>query len=138
MHDKEPAPTSAARATCPMKSRGGLARVWRAASYSRDGLRSALRHEHAFRQEATLCLPLLIAAAVLPVGWLHTALLAASLVFVLLIELLNSAIEACVDHISLEYHPLAKRAKDMGSAAVTLSITIAALIWAGILLENFL
>lgn len=136
MHDKEPEPDPSA--TCPMKSRGGLARIARAATYSRDGLLAALRHEHAFRQELFLCLPLLITAIVLPVSWSHTALLAASLLLVLLVELLNSAIEACVDYISLERHPLAKRAKDMGSAAVTLSLIIATLVWAGVLAPQFL
>lgn len=120
-----------------MKSKGGLRRIWNAFTYSRDGLLAAVRHEHAFRQELVLVVPLLIAAAVLPVPVLHKALLAGCLFFVLVVELLNSAMEACVDDISLAFRPLAKRAKDMGSAAVLLSLLMAGIVWAAILWENF-
>ena len=111
------------------KSKGGLRRILDATRYSLDGVAAALRHEHAFRQE-------LIAVAVLaPVGWLlgangiQRALLIGSLLIVLSVELLNSAVEAVVDRVSLERHDLAKRAKDLGSAAVMLSIANAAIVW---------
>ena len=111
------------------KSKGGLRRILDATRYSLEGLGAALRHEHAFRQE-------LIAVAVLaPVGWLlgangiERALLIGSLMIVLVVELLNSAVEAIVDRVSLERHDLAKRAKDLGSAAVMLAIANAAIVW---------
>lgn len=117
-----------------VKSKGGLGRIWRAAAYSRDGLVAAFRHEHAFRQELFLIVPLLLLALCLPVGWRDTALLCSSLLLILTVELLNSAIEACVDYISLARHPLAKRAKDMGSLAVLLSFFIAGMIWLSVLI----
>ena len=111
------------------KSKSGLGRILDATRYSLQGLGAALRHEHAFRQE-------LIAAAVLvPVGWLlgangiQRALLIGCLMIVLIVELLNSAVEAVVDRVSLERHDLAKRAKDLGSAAVMLAIANAAIVW---------
>ena len=115
------------------KSKGGLRRIADATRYSLDGLVAALRYEHAFRQE-------LIAIAVLaPVGWvlgangIQRALLIGCLVVVLIVELLNAAVEAVVDRVSLERHDLAKRAKDLGSAAVMLSIVNAAIVWALVL-----
>jgi diacylglycerol kinase (ATP) len=122
-----------------MKSKSGFARILRAAQYSKDGFLAALRHEHAFRQEVFVIVPLMVLAVALPffsktISWRDAALLEGTLLLVLVVELLNSAIEACVDYISTKRHPLAKRAKDMGSAAVTASILIAALIWLAILL----
>ena len=114
-----------------MKSRGGLGRLFRALGYTREGLRAAYVHEHAFRQEVWALAPFMVAAWALPglpVG--SRALLFGSLLLVLIVELLNSAVEANTDHISLERHPLAKRAKDMGSAAVFLALVNAAVIWA--------
>ncbi|MDR2845400.1 MAG: diacylglycerol kinase [Puniceicoccales bacterium] len=119
-----------------MKSKGGLSRLWAASCYSRDGLIGAWRHEHAFRQELFVIVPLLVVAVALPVTWRETAVLCASLLLVLIVELLNSAMETCVDYISLQRHPLAKRAKDMGSAAVTLSLVVALITWAAILLDK--
>ncbi|MDR0534817.1 MAG: diacylglycerol kinase [Puniceicoccales bacterium] len=119
-----------------MKSKGGLARLWRACSYSRDGLKEAFLHEHAFRQELFVIVPLLFAAAILPARLLEKALLAGSLLLILVVELLNSAIESCIDYISTDRHPLAKRAKDMGSAAVSIAILQAALIWLAILIPK--
>lgn len=113
----------------PHKSRGGLGRLWNAARYSRDGLHDAWRHEAAFRQE------LLLAAILVPLGLclggngLERALLVASVLLVLIVELLNSAVEAVVDRVSAERHNLAKRAKDFGSAAVMLSLLNAAVVW---------
>ena len=113
-----------------MKSKAGLGRLARALGYTWDGLGAAYRHEHAFRQEVWATAPFAVAAWVLPglAAWVR-ALLFGSLLLVLIVELLNSSIEANTDHISLERHPLAKRAKDMGSAAVFLAIVNAALIW---------
>ncbi len=122
-----PKPSHAAR----MKSRGGFARVWNALGYTVDGLRAAWTHEHAFRQELLACAPFALAAWTLPhlSLWVR-ALLFGSLLLILVVELLNSSIEANTDHITLERHPLAKRAKDMGSAAVFLAIANAAVLWA--------
>lgn len=115
--------------TTPFKSRPGLARVWHAARYSRDGLLAAFRHEAAFRQELAVGLPLVMLAWwIAPDRWLALAM-TLSIVAVWLVELLNSAIEALSDAVSVEAHPLIKRAKDMGSAAVMLSIAAAALVW---------
>jgi diacylglycerol kinase (ATP) len=116
-----------------MKSKGGLIRIWRAFTYSWSGLVEATKHEHAFRQELFLAIPLMIVAVVIPVSVLEKSLLITSLLLVLITELLNSAMESCVDYISLERHPLAKRAKDMGSAAVLFSLFIVALVWGAVL-----
>lgn len=113
----------------PHKSKSGLTRIWRAFFYSMEGFASAVRHEHAFRQELMLCAVLLPAALWLPVGTVERVLLLASLLLVLVVELLNSAIEAVVDRVSLEHHALSKRAKDLGSAAVFLSIVFVLVAW---------
>ena len=113
----------------PHKGKTGLRRLINATGYSFSGLAEATRHEDAFRQE------LVLVAILIPVGvWLGPtgiakALLVGSLIVVLIVELLNSAIEATVDRISLENHPLAKRAKDVGSAAVMLALLNAAVVW---------
>lgn len=115
------------------KGKQGLTRLINALGYSRDGLRAAWQNEAAFREEVML------AAVTIPLGlWLgHTgiekALLVGSILFVLIVEILNSAVEAVVDKASPEKHELAKRAKDMGSAAVLLSLVNAAVIWACVL-----
>ncbi|MDR2513301.1 MAG: diacylglycerol kinase [Puniceicoccales bacterium] len=116
-----------------MKSASGIKRVWRAAGYSLDGFIAAFQREHAFRQELAVVVPLLLLAVGLPIPWRDTALLCASLLLVLIVELLNSAIETCVDYISLARHPLAKQAKDMGSLAVLLSLFVAGIIWLSVL-----
>ena len=113
----------------PYKSRPGLSRVWHAARYSRDGLLAAFRHEAAFRQETAVGLPLIALAWWIAPGAWHALAMTLSIVAVFVVELLNSAIEALADTISLESHPLIKRAKDMGSAAVMLSIAGAVLVW---------
>jgi diacylglycerol kinase (ATP) len=121
----------------PHKGRTGIDRVIRAAGYSSAGLQVAYRGESAFRQEVWL------AAAMLPVSfwlgrsWVETALLAGSVVWVLIVELLNSAIEAAIDRISLELHELSKRAKDIGSAAVMLSLLLCGGIWLAALWQRF-
>lgn len=113
----------------PHKSRSGLVRIWRALRYSLEGFSAAVRHEHAFRQELLLCLVLLPVAIWLPFETIERVLLIATLLLVLIVELLNSAIEAVVDRVSLEDHALSKRAKDVGSAAVFLSLVLTAITW---------
>lgn len=115
------------------KRRGGLARVVHAARYSAAGLRAGWR-QTAFRQEAMLAAVLLPASVWLGRAWVEVALLAGSVLLVLIVELLNSAIEATVDRISMERHPLAKRAKDIGSAAVLLALLNVLAIWACVLI----
>jgi diacylglycerol kinase (ATP) len=111
------------------KSKSGLRRVWNALFYSMAGFKAAYRHEHAFRQECMLALVLLPIALLLPITGLSKALLIGSVLLVLIVELLNSALEAAVDRISLEDHQLAKRAKDIGSAAVFMSLLNVAVVW---------
>lgn len=115
--------------THPLKGRTGLVRIVRAFGYSCEGLLSAYRHESAFRQEAWLALLMLPAAVWIGQEWIETVLLAGSVMLVLIVELLNSAIEATVDRISFETHDLAKRAKDIGSAAVLLALVLAGGVW---------
>jgi len=118
------------------KSVGGLSRIYHAFRYSLLGLRAALTHEAAFRQE------LLLAAVMTPLAfWLgrtpvEVALLLGVLAMVLIVELLNSAIEALADAISIDHHPLLGRAKDIGSAAVLLSLLAAGGVWATVLYER--
>lgn len=119
----------------PFKGKTGLRRVWNAFNYSLDGLKAAYLCEDAFRQETWLALLLIPLALWLPVGWLATGLLIASVLLVLVVELLNSAIEAVVDRVSLENHRLAKRAKDIGSAAVLVSLFLVFVVWGSVLLE---
>ena len=113
----------------PYKSKSGLVRIWRAFFYSLAGFSAALKYEHAFRQELFLALVLLPFAVFLPLSVGEKALLISALLLVLVVELLNSAIEAVVDRISLDNHDLSKRAKDLGSAAVFLSCVIVIVIW---------
>ncbi len=114
----------------PHKGRTGLTRVLHATRYSIDGLRSAYRDESAFRQEFWLAVVLVPAAFWVGRSWVETALLAGSVVLVLIVELLNSGIEAAIDRVSFELHELSKRAKDLASAAVMLSLLLCAGIWA--------
>ena len=113
----------------PHKSKTGLVRIWRAFFYSLEGFAAALKYEHAFRQELILCLVLLPVAAFLQLEMVERIILVMTLMFVLVVELLNSAIEAIVDRVSLENHELSKRAKDLGSAAVFLSLVVTAVAW---------
>jgi diacylglycerol kinase (ATP) len=113
----------------PHKSKSGMVRIWRAFFYSLEGFSAALRHEHAFRQEIFLAVILLPFAIFLPLTLGEKALLIATLLLVLVVELLNSAIEAVVDRVGLENHELSKRAKDLGSAAVFLSCAIVLTVW---------
>ena len=113
----------------PFKGKTGLRRIINAFGYSVSGLRAALRHEDAFRQEALLAVILVPLGLWLGHGGMERALLLGSLLIVLIVELLNSAVEAVVDRVSLERHQLAKRAKDLGSAAVLISLINVALTW---------
>ncbi|HEX9179962.1 MAG TPA: diacylglycerol kinase, partial [Burkholderiales bacterium] len=97
--------------------------------YSMEGLRAALRHEDAFRQEALLAAILIPAALLLPASGVGKALMVGSVLLVLMVELLNSAVEAAVDRVSYENHELAKRAKDIGSAAVFVSLVNVPVVW---------
>ena len=124
-------PTQSAES--PHKGKTGLARVRNAFFHSLDGLRAAFRHEDAFRQEVFLAALLIPAALFMPVAGTGKALMVASVLLVLIVELLNSAIEAAVDRISLEHHALAKRAKDIGSAAVMLALVNVPVVWGLIL-----
>lgn len=124
------APQPAQDPPSPFKCKGGLQRIWRAAGYSWAGLRAAAQHEAAFRQELALGLPMLAVAWVLaPTRW-HALALSASIVFVWVVELLNSAVEALADAVSAESHPLLGRAKDLGSAAVFMALGLCAATWA--------
>ncbi len=107
----------------------GLKHVWHATLTALAGLRAAWQHEDAFRQEALVALIAIPVALLLPVSPPGKALMIAGILLVLIVELLNSALEAAVDHTSLEQHPLAKRAKDIASAAVLLSIANAIVVW---------
>jgi diacylglycerol kinase (ATP) len=113
----------------PFKGQTGARRLWNAIGYSLHGFTSAFRHEEAFRQEALLAAVLIPIALLLDVGGVGKAMMVASVLLVLIVELLNSAIEAAVDRISLDRHRLAKRAKDIGSAAVFLSLVNVAVVW---------
>lgn len=126
-------PMSETPNTNEFKSKDGLKRIFNAMRYSIEGLGSSLKHEAAFRQELILCLLLVPAAVLLPLSLLAKALLVASLFLVLIVELLNSAIEWTIDYISMDAHPFAKRVKDMASAAVFLSLTHLFIIWGMVL-----
>ena len=120
----------------PFKGKTGLQRLINATRYSLEGFAAAIRHEDAFRQE------LILAALLVPLGlWLgndgvERALMVGSVLLVLVVELLNSAVEATVDRVSLEDHQLAKRAKDIGSAAVMVSLATVGVVWLLVLLPR--
>lgn len=117
----------------PYKGKTGIRRLLNAFKYSCAGLREAFRNEDAFRQEVLLACVLIPAAFLLEQDMLRRALMIACVVLLLIVELLNSAIEATVDRISLDSHRLAKRAKDIGSAAVLLGLLNLAVVWALVL-----
>lgn len=117
-----------------MKNFPGLRRIVLATRYSLEGLIAAARSEAAFQQELALAVVLVPLGIWLGEDGVQRALLAGSVLLVLIVELLNSAVEAAVDRISEDRHPLAKLAKDLGSAAVMLSLATAALVWLLVLL----
>jgi diacylglycerol kinase (ATP) len=123
--------------TSPYKSRGGIVRIWRACSYSYHGMAAAFRVEAAFRQLALLALVLIPLAVLLPFDRFEKALLIGSVLLSLIIELLNSAVEAAVDRISYDEHPLAKQAKDMGSAAQMLGLVNIVVVWGLVLVDLY-
>lgn len=123
--------------TNPHKGRTGLDRVIRATGHSVAGLQSAYQGENAFRQESWLAVLLLPIAFWLGRGWVEIALLAGTVMLVLIVELLNSAIETAIDRISFEIHDLSKRAKDIGSAAVFLSLVLCSGTWCAALWQRF-
>jgi diacylglycerol kinase (ATP) len=114
----------------PNKHPRGLLHAWRATGIALQGLRAAWRHEDAFRQEVFVAAIAIPVALLLPVNHPGKAMMVSSILLVLIVELLNSALESAVDHTSLDQHPLAKRAKDIASAAVFLSIVNAVAVWA--------
>ena len=118
----------------PFKGKTGLARVINAAGYSWAGLKAAFRHEDAFRQEVFLLVVLVPLAFYLGDSAIERVLMIGALLLVLIVELLNSAVEAAVDRISLEHHELIKRAKDMGSAAVMIALINVGVVWGLVLL----
>lgn len=113
----------------PFKGKTGLRRLFNAMGYSWAGLRAAYKHESAFRQELWLALLLVPLGFYLGETAIERVLMVGALLLVLVVELLNSAIEASVDRISLEHHLLIKRAKDMGSAAVLLALLNVLVVW---------
>ncbi|MDD5177621.1 MAG: diacylglycerol kinase [Sterolibacterium sp.] len=116
-------------AESPFKGKTGLSRICNALSYSLAGLRAAYQHEDAFRQELWLAAVLIPLALLLPANVQGKALMIASVLLVIIVELFNSAIEAAIDRISLDQHRLSKRAKDIGSAAVLIALTNVMIIW---------
>lgn len=129
--------TQPEQAVSEFKSKSGLKRIFSALLYSIDGFKSAWRNEHAFRQELVLVVLGIVIALALPVSAFEKLMMIAVLLLILVVELINSAIEAVVDRVSLERHSLSKNAKDFGSAAVLLTFVIALATWAVILLDRF-
>ena len=119
----------------PYKGKTGLTRLVNAFSYSIAGTLAAFKHEDAFRQEVLLTVILTPVALYLGETAMQQAFMISSLLFIIIVELLNSSIEATVDRISVKHHKLAKRAKDIGSAAVFFSLINAAVIWFLILVK---
>ena len=113
----------------PFKGKTGFRRLMNAFGYSLDGFKAAFKHEDAFRQEVFLACLLIPLALYLTHGPMHRALMIGSVLLVLIVELLNSAVEAVVDRVSIERHELAKRAKDIGSAAVFIALLNTVVIW---------
>ncbi len=122
----------------PHKGRTGLDRILRAAGYSWAGLRAAYSGESAFRQEVWLMVVATPLAQPEGQGWVEVALLIGSLLLVLIVELLNSGIEAAIDRVGFELHDLSKRAKDLASAAVLLALLLAGGVWAAAAYQRFI
>jgi diacylglycerol kinase (ATP) len=129
-------PDALASPVNPQKARTGLDRLWHAGGYSLAGLRAGWG-EAAFRLEACLSFVLLPLAFWVGRSWLEAALLAGSVLLVMIVELLNTAVESAIDRIGPEWHDLSKRSKDMGSAAVLLAVLLAAGIWLAALWHFF-
>ncbi len=139
-HTSTPSPSSPVSSqeapANPQKARSGLNRIWHAGGYSVAGLRAGW-NETAFRQEALAAMVLLPLSVWLGGSWVEVALLAGSVLLVMIVELLNTGIEAAIDRIGPEWHDLSKRAKDMGSAAVLLALLLSAGIWITAIYQRF-
>ena len=114
----------------PHKGRRGIRRLINASFYSLSGIASAFRHESAFRQEVALAAVLIPTAFEIPVGPVERVLLIGSVLLVIIVELLNSSVEAAIDRIGFDTHRLSKRAKDLGSAAVLIALGALLVTWA--------
>lgn len=121
----------------PQKSRTGLSRILHAGGYSLAGLKAAW-HEKAFQQEAICAFVMIPLSFWMGKTWEQVSLLAATIVLVLIVELLNTGIEAAIDRIGPEWHELSKKAKDMGSAAVLLSLCLCGAVWAAAIYQRFI
>lgn len=126
-------PRAAPAGESPFKGKSGAARIVQAFFNSMAGLGDAWRHESAFRQEVALAALLLPVAFLVPVPGAERALLVGAVLLVLVVELLNSSVEAAIDRISLDSHSLSKRAKDLGSAAVLVTLVLLGAVWALVL-----
>ncbi len=138
MSGKPTTPTASVLDGSALKGKRGLQRIFNSLRYSLDGLRDAWTYEDAFRQEIFLAGVMIPVALLLPLTLIEKILLVAMVVLVLIVELLNTGIEAAVDRDSLEINPLGKRAKDIGSAAVMLSLMLAGGTWTAILAHHYL
>ena len=138
-HEQDPSTNAHPQASkhlgvSPFKGKTGIRRLINAFGYSLEGFAAAFKHEDAFRQEVFLAIILIPLAVYLGQSPVERVLMIGSVLLVLIVELLNSAIEAAVDHTSTEHHALAKQAKDIGSAAVFIALIIVAVVWGGVLL----
>ena len=129
-------PEKGREATDAQKSRKGLNRLWHATRYSIAGLRTGW-HQAAFRAEVFAAALLLPGAFWVGEGWVETGVLVASVVLVMIVELLNTGVELAIDRVGLDWHPLSKQAKDLGSAAVLLSLLLCGGLWAAALFHRF-
>lgn len=120
----------------PQKTRTGLNRVWHAFGYSLAGLRAGW-HEKAFQQEAVAAVVLVPLSFWLGQSWIEVSLLIGTVVFVMVVELLNTGLESAIDRVGPEWHDLSKRAKDMGSAAVLLSLLLCVGVWTAAVYVRF-
>ena len=120
-----------------LKGKSGLRRLINACGYSRDGFTAAYQHEEAFRQEFWLLVVAAVIAFALPISLMQSILIVSVHLLLLIVEILNSAVEAVVDRIGPEIHPLSKRAKDMGSCAVSLTIGLCLIVWISVLYCTF-
>lgn len=121
-----------------LKGKSGITRLINATKYSKQGLVAGWKSEEALRQEIILACVMVPTAVFLPIDYLEKIFLIASVFIVLITEVLNSAIEAVVDRFGTEIHPLSGKAKDLGSLAVLLALTLCAIVWVSILVHNFL
>ena len=132
-----PPPAPPREAPNAQKSRRGLSRVYHAFGYSMAGLQAGCRHHPAFQAEAGMACVLLPAAFWVGRGWVEIGMLTGAVILVMIVELLNTGIESAIDRIGPEWHELAKQAKDMGSAAVFLSLLFCGVLWAAALFHRF-